>query len=429
LIAERSGIDSLRIDHYGFYVNAKFEKRQPRRDSRAATRRGPLQPAAAKHPCPHFPHCIGCPLTDVPYPEQLVRKREIISRALSGYPSLARIDIPPVAPAPHRLGYRARVKLVVRSTSGEVAAGLYVPGTHRVMDMSGCAVHPRAVNRVVSYLKKKCLELNIAPYDERVDSGQLRYLDLRYSFARREVSVTLVTRHRQFPEGGPLARALMRKFSFVNGVIQNINEQRGNVIWGDSYRVLAGRDTLLERIGSLMLAFPAGVFSQANPAMAARLYTTVAEMARLSAQDAALDLYCGVGPISLTLAQGARLVWGADDSSLAIDAAKQNARRNGVGNCRFFFGDVAATIAAAKNSLDRIDCVVVNPPRKGLQPAALKSLGEVQAPRVVYVSCEPASLCRDLDQMAHHGYEVRRLQPFDMFPQTEQIETVALLTR
>ncbi|HEX2227822.1 MAG TPA: 23S rRNA (uracil(1939)-C(5))-methyltransferase RlmD, partial [Candidatus Binatia bacterium] len=273
------------------------------------------------------------------------------------------------------------------------------------------------------------LELNIAPYDERVDSGQLRYLDLRYSFARREVSVTLVTRHRQFPEGGPLARALVRKFSFVNGVIQNINEQRGNVIWGDSYRVLAGRDTLLERIGSLMLAFPAGVFSQANPAMAARLYATAAEMARLSARDTALDLYCGVGPISLTLAQGARLVWGADDSSLAIDAAKQNARRNGIGNCRFFYGDVAEMIAAAKNALDHIDCVVVNPPRKGLQPAALQSLIEVEAPRVVYVSCEPASLCRDLDQLAHHGYETRHLQAFDMFPQTEQVETVALLVR
>ena len=242
------------------------------------------------------------------------------------------------------------------------------------MDISSCAVHPRPVNQVVQYLKKKCLELKITPYDERVDEGELRYLDLRYSFLRREVSVTLVTRHREFPKGGPLARALMRKFSWVNGVIQNINEQRGNVIWGDRNIILAGRDTLLEKIGPLTLAYPAGVFSQANPATAQILYESVAEMAALTGQDSALDLYCGVGPISLTLAHRARLVWGVDDSPLSIDAAKQNARRNGVGNCRFFHGDVALKVAAAKSSLGRIDCVAVNPPRKGVQPAALGAL-------------------------------------------------------
>jgi 23S rRNA (uracil1939-C5)-methyltransferase len=423
----RCRIDPPVIAHYGFYMNPRFDRRAPRRSSRAETRGEALEPRSAKHPCPHFPHCLGCPLIDVPYSQQLVRKRENVARALSRYPSLAGLDVPPVSAAPHRLGYRARVKLVVRATSGEIATGLYVPGTHRVMDMSSCAVHPRPVNQVVHYLKKKCLELNIIPYDERVDSGQLRYLDLRYSFACREISVTLVTRRREFPQGGPLARALMRKFPSVNGVIQNINEQRGNVIWGENYRVLAGRDTLLEKIGALTLAFPAGVFSQANPATAKNLYDTVGEMAALNKQESALDLYCGVGPISLTLATSARLVLGGDDSSLAVNAAKQNARRNGVGNCRFFCGDVAETIAAAKSSLERIDCLVVNPPRKGIQPAALTSLIELQAPRIVYVSCEPATLARDLDQLVDHGYKIRRLQSFDMFPQTEQVETVALL--
>ena len=410
-------------------MNPKFE-RQPRRlNSRAETRGEALDERVGKHPCPHYPRCIGCPFIDVPYAEQLTRKRESVARALAGYPSLAALEAPTVTAAPHRLGYRTRIKLVVRATSGDIATGLYVPGTHRVMDISSCAVHPRPVNQVLRYVKKKCLELNIAPYDERVDSGELRYIDLRYSFAYREVSVTLVTRHREFPQGSPLARALMRKFSSVNGVIQNINEQRGNVIWGDSYRVLAGRDTLLEKIGALTLAFPAGVFSQANPATARNLYDTVAEMAGLTDQDTALDLYCGVGPISLTLAQSSRLVWGIDDSSSAIDAAKQNARRNGVGNCRFFCGDVAETIGRAKSSLDRIDCAVVNPPRRGIQPTALNALVELKVPRIAYVSCEPATLARDLDQLLHHGYHVRRLQSLDMFPQTEQVETVTLLVR
>jgi len=339
------------------------------------------------------------------------------------------LEAPAVSAAPHRLGYRTRVKLVVRATSGDIATGLYVPGTHRVMDISSCAVHPRPLNQVVQYLKRKCLELKVTPYDERVDSGDLRYIDLRYSFARRETSVTLITRHREFPQGAPLARALMRKFSSVNGVIQNINQQRGNVIWGDSYRALAGRDTLLERIGGLTLSFPPGVFSQANPATAASLYASVAEMAALADGDRALDLYCGVGPICFTLARSARLVCGIDESSSAIDAAKQNARRNGIGNCRFFCGDIAATIAGAKRTLGRIDCVVVNPPRKGLQPAALDALVPLQSPRMVYVSCEPLTLARDLDRLVHHGYRVRHLRALDMFPQTEQVETVALLGR
>ncbi|HZD39938.1 MAG TPA: hypothetical protein VE131_04405, partial [Terriglobales bacterium] len=143
-----------------------------------------MQPSNEKSSafCPHYPHCIGCPFIDLPYSEQLTRKRAIIAQALSAFPSLTGLDIPPVEPSPRRLGYRARVKLVVRRTKGEVATGLYVPHTHRVMDIASCPVHPRPVNQVLHYLKNKLPELGIVPYDERDDSGELRYLDFRYSF-------------------------------------------------------------------------------------------------------------------------------------------------------------------------------------------------------------------------------------------------------
>ena len=379
--------------------------------------------------CPHYPHCIGCPLIGVPYPEQLERKRALVRLAFGGYASLEEVDIPAVAASPLRLGYRARVKLVVRKHKDSVAAGLYVPGSHRVIDISSCPVHPRPVNQVVGYLKKKIIELGIAPYDERDDSGDLRYLDLRYSAARREISVTLVTRHGAFKQGGPLARALQRRFSFVTGVTQNVNEERGNVIWGPSFRSLAGRETLMERIGDLKLVFPAGVFSQANPSTARRLYEYVSELARLQGAETVLDLYCGVGPISLYLARAARQVWAIDASELAIDTAKQNARRNGRGNCRFIAGDVAATLARLQETLAQVDLIVLNPPRKGVQSAVLASIVEFNAPKLIYVSCEPRSLARDLDRLLTAGYRVARLQPFDMFPQTEEVETVVLLER
>ena len=301
--------------------------------------RGPYQA-----PCRHYPNCIGCPFIDLPYPEQLVRKRALVGDALGKFAALKDMQIPEVVPSPRRLGYRARVKLVVRKSGGAIATGLYVPQTHRVMDISSCPVHPRRVNQVLDYLKSRALELGIVPYDERDDSGDLRYVDFRYSFARQEVSVTLVSRHAVLPEGEKLARALQRKFSFVTGVILNINENRGNVIWGAVNRMLSGRESLLEQIGGLKLVYPAGVFSQSNPNTAQKLYDHVRELANLTGKESVLDLYCGVGPISLNLAAGARQVWGIDDNETAIVTAKQNARRNGVGNCRFFTGDAAAMI-------------------------------------------------------------------------------------
>ncbi len=406
-----------------------FNKRaaaNSQRDRRDGAARGSGEYEAR---CPHFPNCVGCPFIKFPYPEQVARKREIVRRAFAEYSALASVEIPPVAPSPERLGYRARVKLVVRRNRGEVAAGLYMPQTHSVIDISSCPVHPRPVNQVVYYLKKKIQELGIAPYDERDDTGEVRYLDFRYSFARKELSVTLVTRHGALPHGGELADALHHRFPFVTGVIQNVNEARGNVIWGKSFRTLGGRDTLMERIGDLKLVFPAGVFSQANPFMARKLYEHVRGLADLSGAETVLDLYCGVGPISLYLAPTARQVWAVDDSELSITTAKQNARRNGRGNCRFIAGDVAKTLAQWKQSLPSIDLIVLNPPRKGVQAEAMSELLAIGARRIIYVSCEPTSLTRDLDKLTQDGYRVSNVQPFDMFPQTEEVETVVQLER
>jgi 23S rRNA (uracil1939-C5)-methyltransferase len=219
----------------------------------------------------------------------------------------------------------------------------------------------------------------------------------------------------------------MQRYSFVTGVIQNINEERGNVIWGPNYRTLAGRDTLMERIGDLKLVLPPGVFSQANPYTARRLYDYVGEIAQLNRGETVLELYCGVGPISLHLAPAAGHTWAVDDSELAIATAKQNARRNGRGNCRFVAGDVGAAAAELKEKIGAVDLIVLNPPRKGVQAAAMDAIIAFNAARIIYVSCAPASLARDLDRLAAAGYRIARVQPFDMFPQTVEVETVALL--
>jgi 23S rRNA (uracil1939-C5)-methyltransferase len=391
---------------------------------RSADSKRPYVPA-----CPHYPGgCrAGCAWIDVPYPEQLARKQKIVAEALNAYASLRHIEVPAVVASPRRLGYRARVKLVARGGAAAPVAGLYLPASHRVVDISSCPVHPEPVNRVVQYLKKQIERLGIAPYDERDDSGELRYVDIRYSFFSREIVLTLVTRHAQLPRGTELARALARRFGFIAGVAQNINEDPGNVIWGPRTRALAGRDTVIERIGEWKLRLPVGVFSQANPLTARKLYEKVRDFAALGGNEIVLDVYCGVGPIALHLAPAAELVWGVDDSALAIGTAKQNARMNGIANCRFFAADAAEKIVEAKNALPRVDLAVVNPPRKGLQPDAAAALIALGAPRIIYVSCNPETLARDLDKFSGHGWRAAALQPFDMFPQTDQVETVALL--
>ncbi len=191
--------------------------------------------------------------------------------------------------------------------------------------------------------------------------------------------------------------------------------------------MLSGRETLLEQIGGLKLVYPAGVFSQSNPNTAQKLYDHVIELAQLTGKESVLDLYCGVGPISLNLAPGARQVWGIDDNEAGITTAKQNARRNGVGNCRFFAGDAAAMVQQLRGQLIPLDLIVANPPRKGFQAAALAAVLELRAPKLIYVSCEPTSLARDLEKLAQAGYRIQSVQPFDMFPQTAEVETVVAL--
>jgi 23S rRNA (uracil-5-)-methyltransferase RumA len=359
----------------------------------------------------------------------LLKKHRMLAQLVTAYASLRHLDVPPVVPSPRRLRYRARIKLVVRQSKHAILAGLYVPGTHRVADISSCPIHPEPVNRVIGQVKAEIRRLGIAPYDEAADRGDLRYLDARYSFWRKEVVLTLVTRHPSFPKGEELARLLKKRFSYLAGVVQNVNEDPGNVIWGKRSRTLAGRDTAMERIGPVQLKLPVGVFSQANPAVARRVYEQVYALASLTGKENAMDLYCGIGPISLYLAQSARVVWGVDDSPLSIATAKQNARLNGIHNCRFFEGGIAEIIQDAITKLGRIDLVVLNPPRKGLQPDALASLISCSPPRIIYVSCDPVTLTRDLDRLSDQGYRTAGLQPFDMFPQTDQVETVAVLEK
>jgi 23S rRNA (uracil1939-C5)-methyltransferase len=380
-------------------------------------------------PCPHYPACHGCPFVHFPYREQLAKKQEIVARALHEYSSLTSIEIPMPVPSARQFGYRARTKLAVRKAKGKILIGLYIPESHEVADISACPVHPQPVNQIIQFLKEGIEKLGIIPYDEEHDTGQLRYLDLRYSFWQQQALLTLVTRHMHFPQARDLLRNLERQFPFLVGVVQNINDKPGNVIWGERFAPLRGRDALMEKLGPLKISIPVNAFSQVNTQVARKLYEKTLEWAGLTGKEIAFDLYCGIGPISLFLASQAQLVIGIDDNVGAINTAKQNARRNGYNNCRFFAGDAAEKLRETATSVARVDVIVVNPPRKGLSTDTFAAILTTKTPKVIYISCDPTTLARDLDRFSVEGYLVQRVQPFDMFPQTDKVETVALLER
>lgn len=389
-------------------------------------------PSVRRPPCPHYPACSGCPFVGVPYQEQLDKKQAQIVAAFADSASLRSLDVPVPLASRYRFGYRARVKLAVQGLKGKLVIGLYRPESHRVIDVSACPVHPRPINALVRCLKQLIEKLRITPYDERHDIGQLRYLDIRYSFWQRRLLLTLVTRHMDFPQVRDLTRELGRHFPQLVGVVQNINDtpgMEGNSVGGRRFHPLRGRDSLIEQIGPLRLHSPADAFIHINPTVAGQLYQTVLDWAELSVDHIALDLYCGIGPIALYLASRAKLVIGIDDNTRAVRVAKENARRNGYHNTRFFADEAARKLRETASQLARIDCIVVNPPRRGLSPQVCAALGAVAAPRLAYVSGDPPSLAHDLDELRQAGYRPVRLQPFDMFPQTDKVETLVLLVR
>lgn len=387
-----------------------------------------MKRAPAPTGCLHAPQCVPCPLRGLPYREQLSRKRQEVERALAAYPSLAGADLEDVVGSRDLFGYRNTVKLVVgASRSGGLRAGVYEPGTHRLADASGCAVHHPALNAVIAAALEDAAAVGITAYDEKDGTGELRYLVARYSAWTRRVLLILVTRSREVRGLREIVRKLSKSCRALGGVVQNVNPDPGNVILGRSFLTLRPPAALVDRIGFLKLQTSPGVFLQANLWAARRIYETVLEWAAPEEGDTAVDLFAGVGPLTLYLATRAACVFGVEEVPGAVKDARSNARRNGFHNVRFREGVAEAILPDLVAEIGKAEIVTLNPPRKGALPAVIEGITRLAPRRIAYVSCNPASLARDLDQLGRLGYKLVRLRPFDMLPQTEHVEVVALL--
>lgn len=348
--------------------------------------------------------------------------------ALSRFPSLAALPIPPVIGSPKAFGYRNQAKLVARRTSRGLLLGIYRPQSHEVVDISQCPVHHPLINLVLAGARETLERLEIPIYDERAHTGTLRYVIVRVSGWTKRAQLILVTRDHVLPRARQLAAQLCRIPGVVS-VVQNINADPGNVILSSSFVPLTRETALIERVGFLKLRTQAGVFLQANVPVARKLYDQALRWAAPTAEDVAVDLYCGVGALSFYLGSAAKSVFGIEESPRAIADAKANVRLNGFHNLRFYAGAVASALPELTRHLHHIDVMTLNPPRKGVDEAARAAILACAPRRMVYISCDPDTLARDLDWFAAHGYGTVQVQPFDLLPQTEHVECVAALER
>lgn len=386
------------------------------------------RPARRPVTCPHAPACVGCALYGTPYGRQLVLKQERVRAALAEHPALAGCTVAPIVGSQRVFGYRNQAKLVARRAGRGLLLGIYKPGTHQVLDITGCPVHAPRITHLLPVLREAIEAAGAPIYDERTGEGWLRYVVVRESAWKHTAQVILVVRDRRWPGEGALTGRL-RRLRGVSSVVLNLNDSPGNVIFGSRFVPLTRETALIERIGGLKLTSRAGAFLQANIGIARKVYEAVGRLAAPAPEEIAVDLYAGVGAISFHLAAAAAQVVGIEENPLAVLDAKQNVRLNGYHNVRFVAAPAATGLAECTRTLPRIDLVTLNPPRKGADEPTRVAIAAAAPSRIVYVSCDPRTLARDLAWFATHGWSTVSVHPFDMLPQTEHVECVALLRR
>jgi len=331
--------------------------------------------------------------------------------------------------SPEAFGYRNQAKLVLRRSERRgLLVGLFRPGTHTVVDIRDCPVHHPFIQVTLARIIPLLEESNLPTYDERTRLGTLRYLVLRASRWTKSVQVILVTA-RELDR--PLLALLRRvaRLPRVRSVVHNYNPSPGNVIFGDRFTPVTRESTLRERIGDLKFKTHAGAFLQANIPVANRIYNYAAAAAQTEANDIVADLYCGVGALTFHLAPRAKLTVGIEESPVAAADARSNLRWNGFHNVRILTATAQDGVKELQKRFGSVGVIALNPPRKGVDAETREGIVQLAPRRIVYVSCNPTSLIRDLQWFESHGYHTDHIQPFDMFPQTDHIECVATLER
>ena len=395
--------------------NAAFGKMVSRRVT-SAHRREP--------DCPYYTRCGGCVYRHMDYAEELFAKRQRVQDALCRLGG-SDVAVEEILGAAHTLRYRNKSQYPV---SPEGAVGFYRARTHQVTDIDRCLIQKEQADAAAGALRRYMQECGVAGYDEKTGGGLVRHLYVRTNQAGESLICVLVN-GKKLPCEQKLVELLRQAAPSAVGVLLGVNTTRGNVILGERYRALWGDAALTDTLCGHRFRLSVPSFYQVNREQAEVLYRRAVDYAGLTGQELVLDLYCGAGTITLTMADRARKVIGAEIVAPAVENARENARLNGVQNAEFLCADAGQAAAELARKGLRPDVICADPPRKGLAPEVIEAIGQMAPQRVVYVSCDPATLGRDIKLFAALGYQALRATAVDMFPGTAHVETVVLLSK
>jgi 23S rRNA (uracil1939-C5)-methyltransferase len=396
-------------------------------------------------PCPIYEECGGCQLQHLSYVGQLEWKRQYV------VDSLMRIGKLPVAGEPVRrdaadstrspivvhpvIGmddpwrYRNKAQVQIGQSEGGLVGGFYEQGSHDIVEMEACLIQQEENEQTVRAVKEAARTLGISAYNRSTGRGLLRHVIVRHALATGQRMVVLVTNGRDIPYEDELIGLIREQVPGVASIVQNINTFRTALVFGEHTRTLWGEDVIYDEIGDIRFVISARSFFQVNPEQTKQLYDAAVRYAGLTGEETVVDAYCGIGTISLFLARHARRVYGVEIVPEAIEDARRNAVLNGIHNVEFTMGAAERVLPRWQASGITPDVIVVDPPRKGCDSVLIESMLESRPKRIVYVSCNPSTLARDLRLLEDGGYRTVEVQPVDMFPHTVHVEAVVLLVR
>ena len=377
-----------------------------------------------KPECPYYGKCGGCDFQHMSYTEELWAKRQRVQDALTRLGGID-LQVEGILGAKNPVGYRNKSQYPV-GANGDI--GFFQARTHKVVPIDRCLIQAEVSDRTAGAVRDWMRKYKISAYDETTGKGMIRHVYVRVN-RKGESLCCIVVNGKQVPREPELAAFVQGAAPKTVGVVLNTNTRRGNVILGDKYRTIWGKDFLMDTLCGLEFKLSVPSFYQVNRDQAEVLYGKALEYAGLTGEETGLDLYCGTGTITLCLAKQAKYAIGAEIVEPAIRDANENAERNGVKNVEFFCGDSADIAEKLEKDGLKPDVITVDPPRKGLAPEVIASVAGMEPKKVVYVSCDPATLGRDIKIFAGFGYQTVRACAVDMFPGTRHVESVVLLTR
>ncbi|MGI6151723.1 MAG: 23S rRNA (uracil(1939)-C(5))-methyltransferase RlmD [Christensenellales bacterium] len=378
--------------------------------------------------CRHFGRCGGCSLQHMNYQAQLAYKTQLVKDALVRIGGFSDPNVLPAIEMMDPWRYRNKAAFPAANAEGNIEFGLFAARSHRVVPISDCLIQKSEATLAIQAVQQWAKECGLKAYDEITGRGVVRHVIVRTASTGKTM-VTVVTTG-PLPKPERLVELLQKRIPDLCSLVHNVNKERTNVIAGERYRVIWGEEVLEEKLCDLVFSVSAASFLQVNIAQTEILYEKAIEFANLTGDDVVLDLYCGIGTLSLVAAERAKEVIGIEIVQDAIENARENAKKNGIFNVRFLCGAAENVLPYLIQTEDlKPDAVILDPPRKGCEAPALHAIAKTGTKRIVYVSCNPATLARDCALVKTAGYELVQAQPVDLFPQTAHVECVVLMSR